>query len=96
MPFSEHLRREAGASVDEYLRGLREAFPAGERTGELEFTARRDPVELRVTMTVLTPRRFAGLALPRLAVNLELKGGDAQQQRALLAHMDRVMLRGGG
>jgi hypothetical protein len=90
------MRREVGASLDEYLRGLRDAFPAGEQTGPFEFTARADQTLLRVTMTPLPARRLGDLVMPRLTVNLELQGGSAQQQRALIEHMDRMMLRGGG
>jgi hypothetical protein len=95
-PFAEMLEREVGATPEEYLRGLRSAFPAGEQTGPLEFAAVEHGTTLRISITPQPPRRIGGFDFPRLAVRLAFEGGDAAAQRAVLAHMDRMMLRGGG
>ncbi len=96
MPFAGLLDREVGATVEEYLRGLRSAFPNGTLDAALRFTARERETTLNAVITPLPPRVVGGFQFPRLQVRLSFSGGDATSQRALLDHMDRLMLRGGG
>lgn len=96
MPFSGLLEREVGATVDEYLRGLRTAFPQGTQDGAGRYTAHEADTTLIVAITPLPTRVVGGFEFPRLQVLLSFSGGDEASQRALLEHMDRMMLRGGG
>jgi hypothetical protein len=95
-PFAGMLDREVGATPEEYLRGLRSAFPQGVQSGPLEFEASTAATTLHVAITPMPQHRTREFALPRLAVRLSFRGGEPVEQRALLDHMDRMMLRGGG
>jgi len=90
------LRRDMSASVDEFVRGLRAAFPGSlEGTGNL-FRASEGGVTMEIEFSIGPTRRIALLALPTLAVTIRFPRGDAAACTALLAHLDRYLHRGGG
>jgi hypothetical protein len=95
-PFAGMLDREIGATPEEYLRGLKSAFPKGVQSGPFEFEASTPTTTLRVAITPMPRHCTREFAFPRLAVHLSFSGGDPYEQRALLDYMDRMMLRGGG
>jgi hypothetical protein len=90
------LEREVSASAAEFAHGLRNAFPTTLMGGPLLFRARGMGAALEIELMPGDARRIGGLTLPTLAVRIRFNDGDEQAQAALLAHMDRIMQRGGG
>lgn len=90
------LRRDMSASVDEFVRGLRAAFPHSlEGNGQL-FRVSAGGATMQIQFSVGPTRRIALLALPTLAVTIRFPHGDDAACAALLAHLDRYLHRGGG
>ncbi|HEY5763017.1 MAG TPA: hypothetical protein VIS73_07395 [Rhodocyclaceae bacterium] len=91
-----HFERLISASVDEFVRGVRAAFPDAAQVDGTRCTIAVPPVTLAITLTPLAPRRIALLALPQLNAAFAFEGGSAAEQARLLEHLDRSMHRGGG
>jgi hypothetical protein len=90
------VQREVSASLEEFLRGVRAAFP-----GQVNELADRIRVGdggtiMEITLVPGSPRVFASLSLPTLRVTIRFLAGTPAQQASMLAHMDRAMHRGGG
>lgn len=95
IPPSE-LRRDITSTVEEFVRGLRAAFPdVHEEHGTL-FRASDGQVTMEIEFSVGPIRRIALLALPTLSVILRFAGGDDAARSAMLGHLDRYLHRGGG
>lgn len=88
--------RDVSASREEYLHGLRLAFPAGIEDRGATIHVGDDTVALEITLEEQAPRVIALLRLPRLKATLRFTRGAPEQQVALLARMDLAMQRGGG
>jgi hypothetical protein len=95
-PFIDVLERDVCTTADEFVRGLRLAFPDGVDGGPDTFIIADNGVAMRLTLTPLPSRRIASLELPMLHVSIRFTAGDPHRQRALLDHMDRATQRGGG
>jgi hypothetical protein len=90
------LEREMSASRAEFLHGLRLAFPQGvEEAGALLKVGDGDTA-MAIEIAPLPDRLIALLRLPRIRVAIRFTAGTPEQQRAMLARMDRAMQRGGG
>ena len=92
----EELERDVTASPQEFLRGVRAAFPGRvlEAPGLLRIDD--DGITLEISYVPGPPRIIAALELPTLRVILRFAGGTKERRAGMLAHMDRVMQRGGG
>jgi hypothetical protein len=91
------LEREMAATPQEFMHGLRQAFPDGvDVLGEGRVRAVHGGACLDIAYSVLPPRVIALLRLPRLQVSLCFTAGTPAQQQALLTRMDLAMQRGGG
>jgi|OpeIllAssembly_1097287.scaffolds.fasta_scaffold125832_2 hypothetical protein len=90
------IEREVTASVGEFERGLRLAFPQAIEGGPLHFSVRRHGCVMEVDVSALPPRAIGRLALPVLAVTLRFPSADAPERAAMLAWLDFAMHRGGG
>ncbi len=90
------IERDVSATRNEYLHGLRQAFPTGiEAAGPL-LRVVSGAVVLEIMLVEQAPRVIALLRLPRLSVTLRFLQGTPSQHASVLAHMDRTMQRGGG
>ncbi len=90
------LEREVYASREEFVRGLRSAFPDELSGGPSVFEVQSRDAAMRVTLHATAPRRLGSMEVPRLLVRIEFTAGTPAARSALLAHMDRAMHRGGG
>lgn len=91
------LERDVSATTQEYLHGLRLAFPSGvEVSDDGQVRVSNAGVCLEIRYSILPPRVIALLRLPRLLVNLRFTSGTPAEQQAMLNYMDRAMQRGGG
>lgn len=90
------IEREVTASVDEFERGLRLAFPGAIEGGPRHFRVWRSDCAMEVDVSPLPPRALGGLALPLLAVTLHFPSAGAPERAAMLAWLDFAMHRGGG
>lgn len=90
------LEREVSASPREFLHGLRLAFPAGVDAGGETIRASDGLAAMEIELVPLPDRRIALLRLPTMRVHIRFTVGSPEQQRAMLARMDRAMQRGGG
>jgi hypothetical protein len=90
------IEREVTASVDEFARGLRLAFPGAIEGGPRHFRVWRNECEMDVDVSPLPPRAIGRLALPVLAVTLGFRSATAPERAAMLAWLDFAMHRGGG
>jgi hypothetical protein len=93
------FERTVSASLAEFVRGVRGAYPdalcsAAGDTACCRVTV--PPVELTIALTPLPPRQIALLRLPQLRAAFRFSGGDAAQQARVLEHLDLGMHRGGG
>ena len=95
-PPTSTLQREVSAAPDEFRRGLLLAFP-GNVTGQgniLNIASGNAAME--ISFVTGPPRSIANLRLPTLFVSIRFTTGSEDEQKALLAQMDRAMHRGGG
>lgn len=90
------LEREVSATPAEFLRGLRDAFPGSLSGGPHVWTARHGQALMEITLRPGPERRIAALVLPTLHVGIRFPMGTPAEGEAMLAHMDRMMHRGGG
>lgn len=88
--------REVWATPAEFRRGLMLAFPGRvvERDGLL--CADHGAAAMEIALEVLPPQTIALLELPRMKVGIRGTAGTPEQFRAMIAHMDLAMQRGGG
>jgi hypothetical protein len=93
------FRRTVSATLDEFVRGVRSAYPeaaCSATAGGLRCRIEVPPVVLTIDLEPLPPRRIALLALPQLVAAFAFSGGNAGERERVLAHLDRSMHRGGG
>lgn len=90
------IERDISASRDEFLRGLRAAFPQTLEETADGFRARGDDAAMEIRLVETAPLSIALLTLPRLAVSIRFIAGDDAACSGLLAHLDRYLHRGGG
>lgn len=81
---------------DEFLRGLRAAFPGAVSGDGSRFEAIRDGTRMEVEIEVLPPRALGSFALPAIAVRLTFPEAGAEDRARMLAWLDLVTHRGGG
>ena len=90
------LEREVTATRAEFVRILGMAFPdVVVDDGKRLRVDGRDAV-MEISLEPGPERRIALLCLPTLRVRIEFVEGSPKAQRAMLAHMDMAMQRGGG
>jgi hypothetical protein len=94
-PMAE-VEREMCASVDEFKRGLENAFPRNLSGGPAAYVVDESDAAMVIEVTRRPPRRIGAIELPAMTVRIRFTRGSAEAQAALLAHMDRAMHRGGG
>lgn len=92
----EDLEREISSSVEEFRRGLEQAFPATLRGGPLRYAAAMDDATMEIELTPGPDRAIALLRLPTLRARIRFTAGSAAACRRMLEHLDRVTHRGGG
>lgn len=90
------LEREVSASPEEFLRGLRAAFPGRVTEAPGRVRVDGDGAVMEIVLVPGPPRAIALLRLPTLRVTIRFSAGTPAQRAELLAHMDRAMHRGGG
>lgn len=90
------FQRDMSITLEEFGRGLRDAFAAGVSGGPQQFRVDMDGACLEISLQAGPPRRIAALSLPTAQVKLCFTAGEAPQRQALLQRMDRAMQRGGG
>ena len=92
----EILVRDMATTEQEFRSGLLFAFPEGvsEETGLFRIDYAGASMEIHTKP--LPPRVIALLRLPRLEVRIRFTAGTVEQQRGMLARMDRALQRGGG
>ena len=94
------FEREVSATVAEFERDLRKAWPPGVDVSAVgartAFTLRDGDVTLEITVEAIDARRIGLLVLPRLHARYLFDGGDARTRTAWLMRLDRAMQRGGG
>lgn len=88
--------RTVSASTAEFWRGIKAAFPEAVAEAHGVWIATDGSVSLTIRYQALPPLRIALLALPQLSLTLELTGGSAAEQQAMLDRLDRYTHRGGG
>ena len=90
------LHRVMSTTTEEFVRGVRTAFPGRveERPGRL--TIADDDNVIEIDFVPGPPHTIALLSLPTLRVTIRFAAGEHAAQAAMLAHMDRSMHRGGG
>lgn len=93
---TEVIERDVTATRNEYLHGLRQAFPASLADEGNILRVEAGAVAFEIMLVELAPRVIALLRLPQLHVTLRFTRGTPDQQATVLAHMDRTMQRGGG
>jgi hypothetical protein len=91
-----HIDRDITATRDEFLHALRLAFPGGvvETEGAVRVAAQGTMMEIAIDPG--PDRRTAALWLPTVRVRIRFVTGSEAERQAMLAQMDRAMLRGGG
>lgn len=92
----ERLVRDMATTEPEFRHGLDCAFPQGVVERDGVFQIAHEGAAMEIALAPLPPRVIALLRLPRLEVSIRFTAGTAEQQRAMLARMDRAMQRGGG
>ena len=90
------LQREVSATLAEFLRGFGDAFPGYSQTGPERYIARHGAAAMEIQLRPGAERRIAALHLPTLHVTIRFTAGTKAEREGMLAHMDRVMHRGGG
>jgi hypothetical protein len=90
------IERDVTSTVAEFDAALRSAA-AGCIHGEApHYRIDAGTVRLEIDALVGPERRIALLRLPTLRVTYRFLSGSGEEQRALLARLDRAMHRGGG
>jgi hypothetical protein len=92
----QELVREVSSTVEEFRRGLYQAFPGNVSGDGLRYSVAMDAAAMDIELTHLPDRIIALLRLPALGVHIRFTRGDADECRRLLEHLDRVTHRGGG
>jgi hypothetical protein len=90
------LEREVSASPEEFLRGLRAAFPGRVTEAPGGVSVDGSGAVMEIALVAGPPRAIALLRLPTLRVMIRFTAGTPAQQSRMLARMDRAMHRGGG
>jgi hypothetical protein len=90
------FEREVTATREEFLRGLRTAFPGAVAGGPERFRATYRGTVMDVELASLAPRVVGRLALPVLAVRIGFPAAGAEERAAMLAWLDLMTHRGGG
>lgn len=91
----EEIEREVAATLDEFGRGLKLAFPGAVSGGPLRFAVVLGEAAMDIELDERSERSLGALRLPRLAVRIRLSGA-AAARRALLDRLDLATHRGGG
>lgn len=92
----ESLQREVSATLAEFLRGFGDAFPGYAAVGPEHYVAHHGPAAMEIRLRPGAERRIASLHLPTLQVTIRFIAGTKAEREGMLAHMDRIMHRGGG
>jgi hypothetical protein len=92
----QELQREVSSTLEEFRRGLYQAFPGNVSGDGLRYSVAMDAAAMEIELTHLPDRVIALLRLPTLGVRIRFTRGDTEQCRRLLEHLDRVTHRGGG
>jgi len=96
-PVPEQFERELGASVAEFERDLRKAWPDGVlAVTPGQYRLYDGPLQLDIHVESIGVRRIGLLAIPRLAARYAFCGADESARLSLLTRLDRAMQRGGG
>jgi hypothetical protein len=90
------IERDVTSTVAEFDASLRSAAAGGLDGAAPHYRVTGDGVQLEIDLAPGPERRIALLRLPTLRVTYRFTAGGAEQQRALLARLDRAMHRGGG
>lgn len=91
------LRQEMTISRDAFVRGLPAAVAhAPYRVQGDDFVHGKATHGWRIRLTPLPERRIASLVLERHAVEIHLRGYDAEGERAFLERFELAFRRGGG
>ena len=93
---NDTLVREMAATEKEFRHGLMLAYPSGVTEADGGFCVEDGQAAMEITIEVRPPRVIAALRLPALRVRIRFTAGLPARQKEMLAHMDRVMQRGGG
>ncbi len=93
----ERFEREYGCTETEWLRWL----PGAVRDGTLSLTPGQACIaihggELQLGWTVLPPRQFALIRMPRMAVTFAFNGVSLEARAAFMRYFDLYLQRGGG
>ncbi len=96
-PVAESFEREVAATLREFERDLRQAWPGGvECSGDGRYRISDGTLVLDIEAHATGTRRLGPLELPQLSARYRFAGGDEAARRRLLARLDRAMQRGGG
>lgn len=90
------LVREMAATEKEFRHGLAFAFPQGVSEEDGIIHVAQGAAAMEIALEILPHRHIAALRLPALRVRIRFTAGLPARQREMLAHLDRVMQRGGG
>ena len=90
------FERTVSASVEEFVRGVKAAYPDCSCTDGTRCRIEVPPVSLTIELTPLPTRQIALLRLPQLRASFRFTGGSADACARVLEHLDRSMHRGGG
>lgn len=96
-PVPECFERRVTATVREFERDLRQAWPAVEGSAAaLRFSLQDGAQTLVIDIEPAGVRRLGLFELPQLNARYRFGTGDEAARRALLARLDRAMQKGGG
>jgi hypothetical protein len=90
------VEREMSTTLAEFARCVDSAFPGEVSGGPATFHVDTRAAAMTIALTPGRPRQLGAIELPTLSVRIRFTRGRAEDQAAMLAHMDRMMHRGGG
>lgn len=90
------IHRDVTATLDDFQRALRAAFPGSLEEHGNRFVARGAVAAIEVEFSPGPDRVIASLRLSTLVVVIRFIAGETDACAALLAHLDRYLHRGGG